>query len=194
MKIKIIVFCLFYVLILNAQNSKDLTITILNKKIIENQDVSFVIKNNSKKDYYILIDTLFIADAKYDNNYFFNPYFVIRDKDRNEVSKISDIRESGSNVESKTVNKNLILLEIKSKGNLYLKVQFKIERSINAKQRNYFLIDREKKYYAVLKYKLTHSFANMNYIKKQIEKLKEKDYDVFLGTIISNEIPIFFFN
>jgi len=182
------------VLILNAQKNKDLTMKILNKKIIENQNVDFVLKNNSKKNYYILIDTLFLADAKYDNNYFFNPYFVLNDKDNNEVPKISNIYESGSSVEPKTVNKNLILLEIKSKENLYFKVQFKVERNIDTKQTNYFLIDRKKKYYAVLKYKLTDSFASMNYIKKRIYVLKKKNYDVYLGTIISNEIPIFFVN
>ena len=110
------------------------------------------------------------------------------------LTKISNIYESGSSVEPKTVNKNLILLEIKSKENLYFKVQFKVERNIDTKQTNYFLIDRKKKYYAVLKYKLTDSFASMNYIKKRIYVLKKKNYDVYLGTIISNEIPIFFVN
>lgn len=188
------VFCLFYMLILNAQKNKDLTMIILNKKIIENQKVDFVLKNNSEKNYYILIDTLFLADAKYDNNYFFNPYFVLKDRDNNEVPKISNILESNYSADSKTINQSLILLEIKPKGNLYFKIGFKVERNIDSKQTNLFLVDRKKKYNAVLQYKLTDSFVNMNYIKRRIDVLKKNNYNVYLGTIVSNEIPVFFDN
>ncbi|MDP5202018.1 hypothetical protein [Flavobacterium sp. DG2-3] len=192
MKSTAIIFCLFYILILNAQNNKDLTIKILSKKIVENQNIDFVIKNNSKENYYILIDTLFLADAKYDNSYFMNPYFILVDKKNNEVLKISNILERSNNVDLKMSNQNFTLLEIKSNEDLYFKLQFKIERNISAKQTSYFLVDRKKKYYASLKYTVSEMFVDMGYVKKRIEAIIKKDYKVFTGTIESNKLPVVF--
>ncbi|WDF65356.1 hypothetical protein [Flavobacterium sp. KACC 22763] len=191
MKSKITFFCLFYVLILNAQKNKDLTIKILSKKIVENQNVDFVIKNHTKENYYILVDTLFLADAKYDNDYFLNPYFVLEDKKNNEVLKISDISEKASNVDLNN-NQSFTLVEIKSREKLYFKLQFKVKRNISNQQTTYFLVDRKEKYYASLKYKLSEMFVDMSYVKKIIESLKKKDYKVFTGAIESNKIPVVF--
>lgn len=194
MKITLTVFCLFYVFILNAQKNKDLTIRILNKKIVENQNVDFVLKNNSKENYYILIDTLFMADAKFDNAYFLNPYFVLVDKKNNEVPKISNISERSIITDLKTINQSFTLLEIKSNENLFFTLQFKLKRDITAKHTNYFLLDRRVKYYGSIKYKLSKIFVEMGYVKKRIEVLKKKDYKVFIGDIESNKIPIIFGN
>ncbi len=192
MKRNFTIFCLFYVFFLNAQKNSDLTMKILNKKIFENQNVDFVLKNNSKENYYILIDTLFLADAKFDNNYFLNPYFVVVDEKNNEVPKISDILESSNIVDIKNINESFTLLEIKAKENLHFKLQFRIERNISSKQTNYFLIDRKKKYFASLKYNLSETFVDMGYVKKRIESLKKENYNIFIGTFESKKIPIIF--
>lgn len=192
MKSKITVFCLFYILILNAQKNKDLTVKILSKKIVENQNVDFVLKNNSKEVYYILIDTLFLADAKYDNNYFLNPYFVLIDKQNNEVPRISNIAESTSTVSLNVINESFTLLEIKPMECLRFKLPFKVERTISDKQTSLFLVDRKKKYYGSIKYNLSQMFLDMGYVKKRIEILKKKNYKVFTGTIESNKIPVVF--
>ena len=193
MKKKAIIFCMFLTFILNAQHRKDISIQILNAKIFENKNVDIVIKNNSKVNYYILIDTLFLSDAKYDNDYFLNPYFVLSDANKNEVLKITDIIENSQNKDIQYFNKNkisLILLEIKSKENLHFKIPFKVKRIVEGNLSTHFFISRKEKYFGEVKYKLTEQFANMKYIKNRIDSLKNKKFDIYIGTIISNKVPI----
>lgn len=195
---KYILFCLIFGNILFSQRKNDISIKILNKKIIENQNVDIVIKNNSKKNYHILIDTLFTADAIFDNDYFFNPYFIVTDTKKNEILKISDIRESGSVVDTKDsktfkiAQNNLILLEIKSKQALRFKIQFVVKRVLNKKHSTYFYINRKEKYFTQIKYKLTKYFVNMKYLENQINNYKNKKKGIYIGTIVSNKVPIIF--
>lgn len=189
----ITIFNLFFVFYLNAQYKNNLSISIKDKNIIENQKVNFEIKNNSYVNYYILIDTLFLADALYDNEYFSNPYFVLSDKKKNEALKISEIIERGDGDDFKNFKKsqnNLIILEIKSKKSLNFKIPFKIKRDINNKISTSFFINRKESYYAEIKYKLTEQFVSMKYIKNRIDSLKLKKYDLYLGTITSNKVPV----
>lgn len=186
---RVAIFCLFCNYILNAQQNKDISLRILDPTIIENKDVKILIKNNSKKNYYILIDTLFLADAKYNNDFFLNPYFVLSDIKNNEVLQTAEILERGSISEIETYQQDLSLLEIKSSQSLNFKIPFRIKRIVNDKLSTTFYINRKEKYFAQVKYKLTKDFLN-KYMKNRTDILQLKRNNVYIGSLISNKVEV----
>jgi len=187
--LKYILFVLIFSNALFPQKSTDISLKILNKVVKNDHDVIFIIKNNSAKNYRMLLDTLFFADTQYDSEYFLNPYFTLSDSDGEEVVKVTKIVERSS---SNKQPESLSLLKICAGKSLKFKIPFQINRRIDNKVSTLFYVNRKRKYYVQIKYNLRSDFLTLKYVKNKINFNENNKLEIYSGTLISNKVPVIF--
>lgn len=187
---------LIFVLFLNScVSQKNIKITILRDKILNNQISSVTIKNNSAKNYCFLIDTI-----NYERNLqkyiptYHNPEIKLFEVKEGELytsvkGAFDGTRGDYSNEKKKYINPHIIF--IKSGKVLNLKIPFNVISNYKCDgfNPNFYEIDKNKKYYCRVVYKLKNKYIKSILPKKRIDSITKKGYVFFTGELQSNKVP-----
>ncbi|MHC0445474.1 hypothetical protein ACWA1F_08685 [Flavobacterium sp. 3-218] len=202
MKNKITFFCLLCVCILNAQ----VTIEILNKKIVKNQTVDFVLKNNSKVMYCFLIDTSFSCSEYpeyYYRNSFFSPKIELIDKENKLVQEIIYDNNGSSSLSKSDNSKNLPkvlgvtrskcgdlkLFAVKPNEILHFKIPLSFVTYLNDNTFKYYSLKRNE-YFLQLNYLQGEKFINEKISKRTRDSIADKGIKFFNGELKSNRVKL----
>lgn len=189
-------------------NKSDIRLRIINKKLKDNEKITFQIKNNSSINYCFIIDTVFPIRSKDYYNYlkaFINPKLTIYDS-QNKINSIwiKDIDISYNENSQKNTNSNkfgydqkflkenkLSLIFVKAKTTVNLNMPFNLLVRDSKESIVYYKINNNEKYKCEIEYSINKEFVNKKIPIRVTDSIKNKGYRFFIGSLKSNRVPLF---
>lgn len=182
----------------SKNNNNDLEYFISNKFVKDSTDVVVTLKNNSSRNYYLLLDTLQFNDD-YDK-------FNLSKSIMWSTLKISDVKgehprlqiedydcQSDSLYRKKKGISTKSFLKINTRESITFKVPFKIKTSINNYYWQKYLLEQpiNKSYYKIYFESLpVEEWESQNSFKVAQDSLRKMGYELYNNKISSNEVPL----
>ena len=202
-----------------GQNHK--IICVLNEKSIKNNMfVEIEIKNQTKVNYCIVIDTLYLVNRFAHEDTFQNPLIFLENKNKKNIDiikitnthcgfdsitpekKIFFTKMSGDTllVNERVILKKLFkngyksslnIYQIKSMSNLKLKIPFNLFiRHTKNDELESYDIRKNENYTGKIKYRIQKEYIDKYIPQQTIDSLKNKGYKFFMGKLVSNKVPL----
>lgn len=176
----------------NSQEYSEIQLYLKNKKVVDNSNLEIVIKNNSKEDYYLLLNTTSLQDFLKEFNDA-TSLFTLSDgiEDSHGIGINKVVTSDGAGEYKTHLFKDIF--KINSGQEKTLSIPFNMKLCLSEDYCLFYdskMMDFQEKYYAYVKYNV-----NMPYFKNALPKnikdsLEIMGYKMFDKTIKSNRVEL----
>lgn len=178
----------------NHQESSDIQLYLKNRKISDNSNLEVVIKNNSKDDYYLLLNTSSLQDFLKEFNDVGSLFTLsdgIEDSQGNEITKVV----TSDGVGEYTAHLFKDIFRINSGQKKTFSIPFNLKLCLSKDYCLFYdlnMMDTEKKYYVYVQYNINNPYFKNALPKKIKDSLETMGYKMFDKTIKSNRVELEF--
>ena len=183
---------------INPSKEHDIEYLISNKFVKDSTDVEITLKNNSSRNYYLLLDTLIFNDnyAKFESSNTFM-WSALKISDPNGKVALAQIENYDCQNDfyykrSKEITTKSFL-KIMARESITFRVPFKIKTSITSYCWQKYILEQRinKSYYKIYFESLpVEKWINQNSYKVAQDSLRKMGYELYNKKITSNKVPL----